>query len=454
MTKYSEEELIEELQRVSEEHCDGGSPRVKDMKKHGEISYATFQNRFGSWNKALEYVGFSKNSRGRGNKIDKDKIIEDIKKVADICNECPSYFQYQNNGNFSIVTVRKKFGSWWKALSESGFEEYENKDSSESQSLIPKEDLIEEFDRVASDLGKIPTKSEIDKHSKYSSSVYQYRFNSWLKIIEKSKFNLRKSRKGIEISEEELLDELKKVIINIGNNNSTQEIISKTDYSKKAYTNKFGTINNAIKKIGYEPFIRRDSPGQKELIKDIKGIYRCYCDKDETPNQKLYMEYAKYNRNWVRNEFGSWNNAVEKAGFEPNKKINDGWEALKGEDHPLWKGGVSRVKYYGPSWWRRKKKVRKRDGNNCRICGVNSKEKYNLKPDVHHITPADYWMVENEHKKMNHPRNLISLCKACHKPLEGKFKGRNHEEFEKLAKNYLNIECEERQEVKQSLFDY
>jgi 5-methylcytosine-specific restriction endonuclease McrA len=98
--------------------------------------------------------------------------------------------------------------------------------------------------------------------------------------------------------------------------------------------------------------------------------------------------------------------------------------------------------------------VRERDGNNCRICGVNTKQKYNLKPDVHHIVPADYWIVEDEHEKMNNLRNLISLCKACHKPLEGKFKGRNHEEFEELAKDYLDINNAEDKTVKQSLFDY
>lgn len=46
---YSEDELIDELQRVSEEYCDGETPRERDMREHGEISSGPFKNRFGSW---------------------------------------------------------------------------------------------------------------------------------------------------------------------------------------------------------------------------------------------------------------------------------------------------------------------------------------------------------------------------------------------------------------------
>jgi len=454
MNKYSEEELFEELQRVSEEHCDGDSPTVEDMKRNGNISYGTFINRFGSWNKALKFCNLKVNDYGRGNKIEKEDIINDIKKLSKELNKCPTSIEYKNNGNFSIVTVRKKLGSWWEALSKAGFSEYDGKDSSQPQNSRTNNEYISEFERVGEKINKVPTQKDIKLHSKYSLSSYKYNFKSWKEIIEKSKFSLKNSRNGIEISNEEALDELKKTVSKIGINNSTRDIMSECKFSRTLYARKFGTINKALLEIGYEPLVRRDNPGKEQLIKDIKGIYRCYCDKDETPGQKIYHKKAKYSRNWVRNEFGSWNNAVEKAGFEANEKIKSGWSALKGEDHPLWKGGVNRVKYYGASWCERRENVRKRDGNNCRVCGVNSKEKYNLKPDVHHITPVRYWNVEEEHQQMNHSRNLISLCKACHKPLEGKFKGRNHKEFEKLAKDYLNIECGESQEVKESLFDY
>jgi len=454
MTKYSEEELIKELQRVSEEYCQGDSPTVEDMKKYGNISYATFSNRFGSWNHALEFSGYSKNGVGRGNSITQQEIIRDIKSVSREVGGPPTYSQYQEYGDFSFPTVRKRFNSWWNALSESGFEEYRYKEYSEQSNSRTNNEYISEFERVGEKINKVPTQKDIKLHSKYSLSSYKYNFKSWKKIIEKSKFSLKNGRNGIEISNEEALDELKKTVSRIGIDNSTRDIMSECKFSRTVYARKFGTINKALLEIGYEPLVRRDNPGKEQLIKDIKGIYRCYCDKDETPGQKIYHKKAKYSRNWVRNEFGSWNNAVEKAGFEANEKIKSGWSALKGEDHPLWKGGVNRLKYYGASWCKRRENVRKRDGNNCRVCGVNTKEKYDLKPDVHHITPVRYWNVEEEHQQMNHSRNLISLCKACHKPLEGKFKGRNHKEFEKLAKDYLNIECGESQEVKESLFDY
>jgi len=84
------------------------------------------------------------------------------------------------------------------------------------------------------------------------------------------------------------------------------------------------------------------------------------------------------------------------------------------------------------------------------LWGLNS-NRYFSRPDVHHIVPIRYWDVEEEHEQMNHSRNLISLCRSCHSKLEGKFKGSNHKEFEKLAKDYLDIE---ETEEERGIFDY
>jgi len=285
-TKYSEDDLVNELERVSEEYCDGGSPTVKDMKKYGDISYATFSNRFGSWNEALKVAGFSKNAVGRGNPISSEKIIEDIKRVSEEVRGRPSYSQYQEYGNFSFPTLRTHLNSWWDALSECGFEEYRHKEYSEAYNSRTIDEYISEFERVGEKLNKIPTQKDINLHSKYSLTSYQNKFDSWGEIIQKSKFSLKNSRKGVEVPKEKALDELKKAVYRIGIDNSTHDIISESKFSRTVYARKFGTINKALLKIGYEPLVRRDNPGKEQLIKDIKGIYRCYCDKNETPDQK------------------------------------------------------------------------------------------------------------------------------------------------------------------------
>lgn len=452
MNKYTDEELLEELKRVSEEYCDGEAPTVNDMKEHGKISYATFSYRFDSWNKALGEIELEPNSCGRGNKVSKQEIKNDINKVARELNCRPSSQQYSDMGEHSIVTARQRFGSWWEALSAAGFSEFDGRDSSEEHNTIDNKNLIQEINRIGSKIGSIPTKKDIEKYSEYSDNAYEYNFGSWSEALRQSKFSLEENRKGVQVSDEKALEELKKAIEKVGIENSNSRILEESKYSETVYALKFGTVGKAIIKLGYEPRIRRNSPGRENIINDIKGLYRYYCEKGETPSQTQYMKKGKYSRNWVTKVFGSWNNAVKSAGFEPNEKIQENWKAPSGEDHHLWKENSSSAKYYGSSWYRQKKKVRERDGNECRLCGENTKSEYNLRPDIHHITHSKYWDVEEEHEKMNHSSNLISLCKKCHKRTEGKFKGRSHREFERLARRYLNIE--EESEIKDSLFDY
>jgi len=74
---------------------------------------------------------------------------------------------------------------------------------------------------------------------------------------------------------------------------------------------------------------------------------------------------------------------------------------LRGENHPMWKGGISGQPRVGFTR-RLKDKIRQRDGNICVMCGMVRK-KAGL--PVHHI---DY------DKNNQSSSNLISLCAKCH----------------------------------------
>ena len=71
----------------------------------------------------------------------------------------------------------------------------------------------------------------------------------------------------------------------------------------------------------------------------------------------------------------------------------------KGENHPMWKGGIS-FEPYDPRWNRRfKQKIKERDGNRCVECMRDGKLA------VHHI---DYDKLNTIY------RNCITLCFSCH----------------------------------------
>lgn len=82
-----------------------------------------------------------------------------------------------------------------------------------------------------------------------------------------------------------------------------------------------------------------------------------------------------------------------------------------------WKGGD--VNSYGPNWNFQKRLVRKRDNYQCRLCGYREDRR---RLDVHHRVPFRTFGyivgVNDRYISANDERNLILLCRTCHKKSE------------------------------------
>lgn len=99
-----------------------------------------------------------------------------------------------------------------------------------------------------------------------------------------------------------------------------------------------------------------------------------------------------------------------------SRKCRGSWqtENLVGENSPWWKGG--QPEYYGPNWDSIATSIRERDEHTCQYCDTQAEER---KHDVHHIIPLRLfkrWDVPLEDAHV--PRNLVTLCRSCHKPVE------------------------------------
>lgn len=105
----------------------------------------------------------------------------------------------------------------------------------------------------------------------------------------------------------------------------------------------------------------------------------------------------------------SWKGGLPKCEF-CGKEVKDYRSkicksCMNGETHPSWLGGIS-FEPYGEDFKKRiRQEIRERDNHICQECGY-TEEQLGYKLDVHHI---DY------NKKNNDFRNLISLCRSCHR---------------------------------------
>jgi 5-methylcytosine-specific restriction endonuclease McrA len=113
---------------------------------------------------------------------------------------------------------------------------------------VPDELLIQDVVEVAANLGRgTVTMQEYELHGKYHPSTLQRRFRSWFNVLKKA--NLRDSRSPLDITDEELFDNLRNIWTTLGRQPKHDEIHSKavpSTYSATTYRRRFGTWRKAL----------------------------------------------------------------------------------------------------------------------------------------------------------------------------------------------------------------
>jgi len=146
------------------------------------------------------------------------------------------------------------------------------------------------------------------------------------------KFELKPYNLGA--SDEDLISDLKKVAENLKSNS-----LSKKDYLKygrfnySTITRRFGSWNKAIGLAGLE--IENFSKlSVDELLKDLKEVSIKLNKSSLTRDE--YIKIGKYSTDSFRRHFGSWFNALEKAGLEKTHNLNISNEELFENLEEIW----------------------------------------------------------------------------------------------------------------------
>jgi len=176
MPKYSHDELLAELHRLAEEV--NRPPTLQDLREYGTHSATTYYNRFGSWQDALAAAGFETNEPNT--KIPREDLLDDLRRVAELCEGTPSATDMNEHGEFWASTYRRRFGSWNSALKAADLQP-----TPEPQKLS-EEELLAEIQRLADKYGSPPTFNEMTEHGAYGTSTYIRHFGSWSAAVEKA----------------------------------------------------------------------------------------------------------------------------------------------------------------------------------------------------------------------------------------------------------------------------
>lgn len=134
-----------------------------------------------------------KYDRPRSGKILKEKIIEELVRVAQIYNYFDfSYREFDKHANISANTTRAEFGKWSKA--KGSLKDYLKSkglrlETRKFRQKFTEKDIFDEMERIWRKYGHRPSAREWDaSDAKISSTTFKERFNGWsaacLKFIE------------------------------------------------------------------------------------------------------------------------------------------------------------------------------------------------------------------------------------------------------------------------------
>ncbi|WP_394295361.1 homing endonuclease associated repeat-containing protein [Haloferax sulfurifontis] len=116
---------------------------------------------------------------------------------------------------------------------------------------------------------------------------------------------------------EDLLDALHRLAEELGETPTTTEMNDQGEYWASQYQNEFGGWNEALREAGFEPNQVWKVPTD-DLLNEIRQLAR---ELNRTPTKEQMDDRGEYYGRSYLKRFGSWNEAVHQAGFEPNQRI-------------------------------------------------------------------------------------------------------------------------------------
>lgn len=273
--------LLTELHRVAEKL--GQTPSVLLMQEHGKFGRDAYEGMFGSWSAALEAAELDPAPQYEHRN---SELIEEMQRLADELGRQPRRNEMREFGGYTTCVYYQRFGSWNDALRECGFEPYEIH-------KIDRETLLEELLRLADDLGRTPSRNLMREKGKFDSKPYRRAFGSWNNALEEAGLEPIEIKGR---PEEELLDEIRRLAEELGKTPTSTEMWQKGEFSVTLYRNRFGTWNDAIRAAGLEPnqtegFIPAlYGPGwtekKREKVRSRDGYQCCTCGKTQLEHQR------------------------------------------------------------------------------------------------------------------------------------------------------------------------
>jgi 5-methylcytosine-specific restriction endonuclease McrA len=340
----TEDELLSEIMRLYMMYDE--TPTVAMLKEQGRYSVYSYYNTFErGWGGALEKCGFSPSTGGI--RYSDSELISELNRLADELERTPTAHHMTKLGKFSVDVYQSRFGSWNGAIEAAGLEP-------NVEISIPREDLLQELQSLSNRLGRSPTREELASMSTYSAEPYKREFGSWNDALRAADLPVVKRDR---LAEDELLGEVRRVANELGETPSVTQMETLGQIYPSVYIKRFGSWNDAIEAAGLDPTPQPSRIKKETLLTELQNVIDSI---DDVPTAEEFETYSEYSRGPYLREFGSWNEAIRALGYEPRyprggedeyRYYGPDWQArrerrIEIDQYQCQKCGLSRAQHY------------------------------------------------------------------------------------------------------------
>ena len=195
--------------------------------------------------------------------VSDEQLLDDVKKVADIYNK-PSLTieMYKKYGKYNITTITRRFGSWKKVLKMIGLKYIHGPTKNENNIEVTEEQLLEDLRNTALQLGvSTLTSTQYDEHGKHGRHIVFKRFKKWESALIKA--GLEPSGFHSSVTSQELIEEIERIWIQLGRQPTSTDIKNGVSkFSLNSYARKFGSWRKAIEL--FVEYINSDNQQEKK----------------------------------------------------------------------------------------------------------------------------------------------------------------------------------------------
>ena len=186
---YDEDSLLTEIRRVAA-LIENPIISQAQFDRLSKASSSVIRKRFGTWENALNRAGLADRYSGtavsrrmlaKARQIFTDEdLLTELRSVAVKCRDQPLTIERFNqiSTKLNAETIRRRFGSWWKALDQAGLK------ISNLGKRYSEADYLENLLTVWTHYGRQPSYGEMDRPpSRIPSGAYEARWGTWRKAL-------------------------------------------------------------------------------------------------------------------------------------------------------------------------------------------------------------------------------------------------------------------------------